>query len=169
MKSANRGAAEAPTPYLAVPDTRRQREDATIRRALSILSKRMAQPGEAITSPQTARTYLQLAIAEKGHEVFVVLFLDVRNRVVACEEMFRGTLTQTSVYPREVVKAALRHNANGVMLCHNHPSGLADPSEADFRLTQAISQALALIDVRTLDHFIVTASSTHSFAEHGQL
>jgi len=97
------------------------------------------------------------------------MFLDVKHRLIDSVEMFKGSLTQTSVYPREVVKAALRRNAAGVMLAHNHPSGEAAPSDADLRLTGALVQALALIDVRVVDHFIVAGAHIHSFAEHGQL
>ena len=102
------------------------------------------------------------------HEVFVALWLDAQNRLIASEELFRGTLTQTSVYPREVVKRALANNAGGVILAHNHPSGLAEPSRADEVLTSSLKQALALVDVRLLDHFIVTGSTEPmSFAERG--
>ena len=97
----------------------------------------------------------------------MALFLDAQNRVITIEELFRGTLTQTSVYPREVVKRALHHNAGAVILAHNHPSGVAEPSHADETLTQALRQALALVDIRVLDHFIVAGSSVLSFAERG--
>ncbi len=127
------------------------------------------QSGCALSSPEAVKQYLRMSLGNRDHEIFVVLFLDVKNRLIASEEMFRGTLTHTSVYPREVVKAALCHNAAGVMLAHNHPSGSADPSESDLRLTQALMQALALIDVRVLDHFVVAGPHVHSFAEHGQL
>ena len=120
-------------------------------------------------SPDAVRQYLRMTLGRQAHESFVVLFLDVKNRLLASEEMFRGTLTHTSVYPREVVKAALARNAASVMLAHNHPSGASDPSEADLLLTRALVQALALVDVRVLDHFIVAGASVHSFAEHGQL
>ena len=103
------------------------------------------------------------------HEVFVAMFLDAQNRVIETEELFRGTLTQTSVYPREVVKRALHYNAGAVILAHNHPSGVAEPSHADETLTQALKQALALVDIRVLDHFIVAGSSVLSFAERGLL
>ncbi len=103
------------------------------------------------------------------YEVFVVLFLDSQNRLIAAEEMFRGTLAQTSVYPREVVKAALGHNAAAVIFAHNHPSGVAEPSRADEMLTTALKQALALIDCRTLDHVVVASDRTTSFAERGLL
>ena len=127
------------------------------------------QAGASLSSPDAVRLYLRLQLARQAHESFLVLFLDVKNRLIASEEMFRGTLTHTSVYPREVVKAALSHNAASVLLAHNHPSGAAEPSEADLILTRALMQALALIDVRVLDHFIVAGASVHSFAEHGQL
>ncbi|WP_020655056.1 RadC family protein [Massilia niastensis] len=124
---------------------------------------------EALCSPESVRRYLRSQFALQAHESFVVLFLDVKNRLIHCDEMFRGTLTHTSVYPREVVKAALRRNAAAVILAHNHPSGMAEPSEADLRLTAALAQALALVDIRVLDHFVVAGSQVHSFAEHGQL
>jgi DNA repair protein RadC len=106
---------------------------------------------------------------DREHEAFVVVFLTAQNRVIAAEELFRGTLTQTSVYPREIVKAALQHNAAAVILAHNHPSGAAEPSRADELLTQTLKQALALVDVKVLDHFIVTAASVMSFTERGLL
>jgi DNA repair protein RadC len=127
------------------------------------------QAGQVLGSPDTVRQYLRCTLGRQAHESFVVLFLDVKNRLLASEEMFRGTLTHTSVYPREVVKAALARNAASVLLAHNHPSGMAEPSEADLLLTRALVQALALVDVRVLDHFIVAGASVHSFAEHGQL
>ena len=106
---------------------------------------------------------------DREHEVFVCVFLDSQNRVIACEELFRGTLAQTSVYPREVVKAALAHNAAAVIFAHNHPSGVAEPSRADELLTQALKQALALVDVKVLDHFVVAGAGAVSFAERGLL
>jgi DNA repair protein RadC len=124
---------------------------------------------EALCSPEAVKHYLRARFALQAYESFVVLFLDVKNRLIDHQEMFRGTLTHTSVYPREVVKAALRRNAAGVMLAHNHPSGAPEPSEADLRLTSALSQALALVDVRVLDHFVVAGTQVHSFAENGQL
>jgi DNA repair protein RadC len=127
------------------------------------------QAGQALGSPDAVRQYLRISLGRQQHESFVILFLDVKNRLLAYEEMFRGTLTHTSVYPREVVKAALAHNAASVMLAHNHPSGVAEPSEADLLLTRALVQALALVDVRVLDHFVVAGPNVHSFAEHGQL
>ena len=125
--------------------------------------------GQTLGSPEAVKLYLRMTLSARAHESFVVLFLDVKNRLIVCEEMFRGTLTHTSVYPREVVKAALRHNAAGVMLAHNHPSGTPEPSESDLLLTRALVQALALVDVRILDHFVVAGPHVHSFAEHGQM
>jgi len=124
---------------------------------------------ETMCSPGAVKRYLRTQFGLQPYESFVVLFLDVKNRLIDHQEMFRGTLTHTSVYPREVVKEALRRNAAGVMLAHNHPSGAPEPSEADLRLTCALAQALALVDVRVLDHFVVAGTQVHSFAEHGQL
>lgn len=125
--------------------------------------------GNALNSPQAVRHYLQLLLAGRQQEVFVVLFLDSQHRVIAFEELFQGTLGQASVYPREVVKRALIHNAAAVIFAHNHPSGVAEPSTADERLTSALKQALALVDVRVLDHFVVVMGQTVSFAEQGLL
>ncbi len=124
---------------------------------------------DAMTSPRAVREFLSLLLGSRPHEVFVVLFLDSQNRLLLSEELFRGTLTQTSVYPREVVKSALRHNAAGVIFAHNHPSGVAEPSRADELLTQTLKQALALVEIKTLDHFIVAGTRTVSFAERGLL
>ena len=118
-------------------------------------------------TPQAVRDYLQLQLGGLHHEVFAVLFLDSQHRLIALEEMFRGTLTQTSVYPREVVKQALTLNASSVVLAHNHPSGTAQPSRADEALTHTLKAALALVDVRERDHFVVTASQAVSMAELG--
>ena len=118
-------------------------------------------------TPQAVRDYLQLQLGGLQHEVFAVLFLDSQHRLIALEEMFRGSLTQTSVYPREVVKQALTLNASSVVLAHNHPSGTAQPSRADEALTHTLKAALALVDVRVLDHFVVTASQAVSMAELG--
>ncbi|CAN5308819.1 DNA repair protein RadC [soil metagenome] len=127
------------------------------------------QAGVALSSPQAVKQFLQLLVGGKAYESFAVLFLDVKNRLIASEELFRGTLTHTSVYPREVVKAALGHNAASILLAHNHPSGTPEPSGADLSLTQALKQALALVDVRVLDHFVVAGRHVYSFAEHGKL
>jgi len=127
------------------------------------------QSGQTLGLPEAVKLYLRMTLSRRAHESFVVLFLDVKNRLIMCEEMFRGTLTHTSVYPREVVKAALRHNAAGLLLAHNHPSGSPEPSESDLVLTRSLVQALALVDVRILDHFVVAGPHVHSFAEHGQM
>lgn len=132
------------------------------------LSEQMRQR-DALTSPQQVRDYLCLKLGGLAREVFMVLFLDAQNRVMAQEELFAGTLTQTSVYPREVVKRALHHNAAAVILAHNHPSGVAEPSRADEQLTGALKQALALVDVRVLDHFVIAGNAALSFAERGLL
>lgn len=120
-------------------------------------------------TPQAVRDYLQLQLGRREHEIFAVLFLDSQHRLIALEEMFRGTLTQTSVYPREVVIRALALNAASVVLAHNHPSGSTKPSRADETLTQTLKAALALVDVRVLDHFIVTSTQAVSMAELGLL
>ncbi len=127
------------------------------------------QAGVTLSSPQAVKQYLQLLLGNKPYESFAVLFLDVKNRLIASDELFRGTLTHTSVYPREVVKASLSHNAASIILAHNHPSGNPEPSAADQTLTSALKQALGLVDVRVLDHFIVAGSQIYSFAEHGLL
>ena len=125
--------------------------------------------GDALTSPDAVRDYLKLALAPETVEVFVGLFLDSQHRLIAAEELARGTLAQTSVYPREVVKTALARNAAAVIFAHNHPSGVAEPSRADELLTQALRNALALVDVRTLDHLVVAGPHVTSFAERGLL
>jgi len=122
---------------------------------------------DALSSPRAVRDYLRLLLSGREQEVFVVLLLDAQHRVIASEEMFRGTLTQTSVYPREVVKCALKHNSAAVIFAHNHPSGVAEPSHADELLTRSLKAALALVDVQVLDHFIVAGTRTMSFAERG--
>lgn len=124
---------------------------------------------EVFSSPSAVKEYLQLHLAGKEHEVFAALFLDAQNRLIAMEELFRGTLTQTSVYPREVVLHALRHKAAAVVLAHNHPSGTVQPSRADEALTQTLKASLALIDVRVLDHVIVAPGNALSMAEKGLL
>lgn len=125
--------------------------------------------GDALTSPAAVRDYLRLTLRHKEYEVFCCVFLDAQNRVIAVEELFRGTLTQTSVYPREIVRRALAHNAAALILAHNHPSGIAEPSQADRTLTRHLQDALALVDVRVLDHFIVAGASSLSFMEAGHL
>ena len=123
---------------------------------------------DVLGSPREVRDWLKLHLAHLPHEVFMVLLLDAQNRLLGAHELFRGTLSQTSVYPREVVKLALGGNAAGVILAHNHPSGVREPSRADEMLTASLAQALALVDVKVLDHFIVApGASPLSFAERG--
>jgi len=136
-----------------------------VRRALQEELKRTA----ALTSPGAVRDYLRLAIGARAHEVFVCIWLDAQHRVIKFEEPFQGTLTQTSVYPREIVKAALACNAAAVIFAHNHPSGVAQPSQADELLTANLKEALALIEVKVLDHFIIAGNQAISFAERGLL
>ena len=120
-------------------------------------------------SPQAVKDFLKIHFAGRDYESFVVLFLDCQHRLIKAEELFRGTLTQTSVYPREIVKAALVRNAASVVFAHNHPSGIATPSRADEALTQTLKTALSLVDVRVLDHFVVAPPNFVSFAEAGLL
>ena len=139
---------------------------------LELARRAMAQKLQERTvfnDPQALKHYLQLHLAGKAHEVFAVLFLDASFRLLAMEELFRGTLTQTSVYPREVVLRALHHQAAGVVLAHNHPSGSVQPSRADEALTQTLKTTLALVDVRVLDHVIVAPGQALSMAEEGLL
>ena len=145
------------------------KEGAILKSAAKILEVRVRAGAVALNSPAAVRDWLRLQFSGLEREVFGALFLDAQNRLIDFEAMFTGTLTQTSVYPREVVKAALARNAAGVMFVHNHPSGCAEPSHADETLTQALKQALALVDVRVLDHFVVGGSVVLSFAERGLL
>jgi DNA repair protein RadC len=122
-----------------------------------------------VSDPSAVREFVRLRLGSREHEVFAVLFLDAQHRVIAFDELFRGTLTQTSVYPREIVKVALRYNAAAILMVHNHPSGQVEPSRADELLTKAVKGAMALVDVRVLDHFIVSKDNSLSFAERGLL
>ena len=142
-------------------------ETDTISSALALLEARLRRPGKTLGSPQDVKNFLTLQHAEREYEVFGVLWLDAQNRLIQDDRLFRGTLTQTSVYPREVVKAALACNAAGAILYHNHPSGCPDPSRADEMLTQTLKTALAIVDVRVLDHIIVAGTNTIAFAERG--
>ena len=145
-------------------------DDAIIESALKILESRILyDPGSpSMTSPQASKDFVKLQLATYEHEVFACLFMDNRNRVIAYEELFRGTIDGASVYPREVVKACLSHNAAAVIFAHNHPSGISEPSLADKSITKRLNDALALIDVRVLDHLVVGEEVT-SFAERGLL
>ena len=143
-------------------------DDAIISRALQILENRTRYANDVtMDSPVAVRDYCKLRLGALPHEMFAVIWLDNQNRLIEFEEMFRGTLTQASVYPREVAKSALAHNAAAVILVHNHPSGVPTPSQSDIRLTKVLSEALALLDVRVLDHIVVTATETVSLAEKG--
>lgn len=155
-------------PALYAIDNGAVSDDWIISRALEILRRRM-NTGPIFDSPRAVRDYLQLKTAEYECEVFSVVFMDAQHRVIETREMFRGSLSQASVYPREVVKLALQLNAGAVVLSHNHPSGLAEPSRADEHLTQTIKSALALVDVRVLDHIITGKAGSVSFAERGLL
>ncbi|MFT3664617.1 RadC family protein [Piscinibacter sp.] len=141
---------------------------AVIELARRALHQRLAER-PALDSPGAVRDYLQLQLAAQEREVFAVLFLDAQHRLLQFDEMFRGTLAQASVYPREVVRRALALNAAAVILAHNHPSGVAEPSRADEFLTQSLKSALALVDVRVLDHFVIGRGQVVSFAERGLL
>lgn len=148
--------------YTAVSD------DEVIAAALRILSKRItASP--AMSNPRIVREYLAVRFAGLEHEVFACLYLDNRNKVIACEELFRGTIDGASVYPREVVKRALLHNAAAVIFTHNHPSANPEPSNADELLTRRLKEAMSLVDVRVLDHLVIGGASVESFAERGLL
>jgi DNA repair protein RadC len=143
-------------------------DDTLITQALAILARRI-RVTDTLAAPSAVRNYLRLLLADREHEVFVVVLLDAQHRVLAAEELFRGTLTQTSVYPREVVKAALAANAASAIFAHNHPSGCSEPSRADELLTQTLKSALALVDVKVIDHFVVAGAEAISFAERGLL
>jgi DNA repair protein RadC len=149
---------------------RRQQEDAIISEAIAILRRRTSKVnyGRA-DSPSAVKNHLMLCYGEAEKEYFGVLWLDVKNRILAREILSTGTLTHCSVYPREIVKGGLRLNAASCILFHNHPSGVTDPSDADQRLTDAIKTALALVDMRVLDHIVVAGADTCSFAEQGLL
>jgi len=142
--------------------------DEILEAARTILARRVRR-GAAISNPRHTREYLRLHLAPRDHEVFAILFLDNRHRVIEFVPLFRGTIDGASVYPREVVKEALRRNAAAVILAHNHPSGVAEPSQADELITIRIRDALSLVDIRVLDHLVVTGDSIVSFAERGLL
>lgn len=149
----------------------RRADNALIRRALRVLEDRLDYGTRTLLcQPEAVRDFLRLRMAELEHEVFVAIWLDSQNHLIAVEELFRGSLTQTSVHPREVIKSALAHNAGAVILAHNHPSGESMPSRADEVLTKTLANTLGLIDVKLLDHFIVGgAKRPFSFAERGLL
>lgn len=144
-------------------------EDRLISEALRILEGRFGTKGGVMSSPDQCRGYLKLRLAGYPYEVFGVMFLDNRHRLIAFEEMFRGTIDGASVHPREVVRSALKHNAAAVVFAHNHPSGVTEPSQSDLRITQRLKDALALVEVRVLDHLIVGEDDGSSLAERGLL
>ena len=132
------------------------------------VGRQIAQ-GDLLSSPDKVKSFLTLWLADRPYEVFAALFLDNQNRLLSAEELFRGTLSQTAVYPREVARRALELNAGAILYSHNHPSGVAEPSHADRLLTDALRNTLQLLEIRTLDHIIVAGTTTMSFAEHGLL
>ncbi|MDE2416454.1 MAG: hypothetical protein KGN32_01485 [Burkholderiales bacterium] len=145
------------------------RERGVIDRALAIVGRALREPGVLAADPAAASEYIRLHIGGEPVEVFCVMYLDAQNRVIAFDRLFIGTLTQTSIYPREVVRASLAHGATAVILAHNHPSGVVQPSKADECLTHTIKAALALVDVRVLDHVIVSRDKSLSMAAMGLL
>lgn len=160
----------APLPSFSLIDGLGPAKFAQLQAVLELAKRALAedlQAGLLLNSPQAVKNYLQLLIGSKSFESFAVLFLDVKNRLIQSEELFRGSLTRTSVYPREVVKRALHHNAAGIILSHNHPSGQTKPSAADITLTNELKKALSLVEVKVLDHIIVTSNKAFSLAEHG--
>lgn len=143
---------------------------AQLQATLEMMRRHLAETlekGDVLENPDATRRYLIARLRQYGHEVFATLFLDNRHHVISFEELFQGTINGASVYPREVVKRALHHNAAAVIFAHNHPSGIAEPSMADRKLTERLSEALALVDVRVLDHFVVGDGDGVSFAERG--
>ena len=140
--------------------------NAVIQMALNILSERH-NTGEILTNPKDTANYLRLKLSEYKNEVFCVLFLNTRHKIIAFEQLFQGTIDGAAVYPRVVAQRAMQHNASAVIFAHNHPSGVAEPSQADQSITRRLKEALSLIDVRVLDHIVVGIEGTTSFAEKG--
>lgn len=155
---------------MSIPCINPYTRPALVQQALDLIANKATPSTSPILScPAAVRDYLRLLLGDRPHEVFTVVFLDSQHQVICVEEMFRGTLTQTSVYPREIVIAALSRNAAAVILAHNHPSGHSEPSHTDQAMTQMLKAALAMVEVRVLDHFVVTRSTLVSFAERGLL
>lgn len=144
-------------------------DEAIINRALNILERRLREPGVSFSRSKEALSYLRLRFAELEHEVFSIVHLTNQHQLIACEELFRGTIDGAAVYPREAVKAALHFNAAAVILTHNHPSGVSEPSMADKAITRKLIAAFEVVDIRVLDHIVVAGQQTYSFAEHGLL
>jgi len=153
----------APTP------TRLSKDDRLIKRAIALLERRLFTDGPALTSTDAARDYLRVTLIQEPHEVFAVVFLNSRHQVIACETLFRGTINGASVYPRVVVQKALAYNAAALIIAHQHPSGCSKPSGDDRAITTRLKSALALVDIRVLDHFIVGKGEPFSFASAGLL
>jgi DNA repair protein RadC len=169
----DRGHIAAPTPTFSCGFMRESAsgyepvcDEAVVEEALRIMAQRVSK-GSALTSPSEVKQYLQIRFAGLQHEVFTVIYLTNRHHVIACEELFRGTIDGASVHPREVVKAALRHNAAAVLLAHNHPSGVSEPSHADELITRRLREALQLVEIRVLDHLVVGVDVVVSLAERG--
>lgn len=156
-------------PELILPPAFTVNEQRIIRRAMRLLEKYQRQPGEQFLAASCTKNWLQLHLARREREVFVVLYLDNQHRLLEYETLFLGTINHTEVHPREIVKFALRHNAAAVIIAHNHPSGITDASKADRTITSRIVSALSLIEVRVLDHFIIGDGNILSFAERGWL
>lgn len=154
---------------LSFRNSLKTRELGIIDKALAIIERCLIEPKTVFESPDAVEDYFRLSLGGEKREIFGVAFLDVQHRLIAFEHMFIGSLTQTSVYPREVALAAMRHCAAAVLLVHNHPSGNVQPSKADEQLTQTLKHALSMIDIRVLDHIIVSAKSAFSMAKHGLL
>ena len=162
--------AEISSPPSGVIEHLGTRERGLIERALRVLERAAVYRTTPLSSPAAVRAHLMLRLAHLEHEEFVILWLDAQNRLISSDTHFIGTLTQTSIYPREVVKAGLAFNAGAAILAHNHPSGVAEPSQADELLTKSLKAALALVDIKVLDHFIVAGTAKPlSFAERGLL
>ena len=164
MQRTNKVKSEEAAVYLAAC----QSDNDIVSRALEILAKRV-KCSDILTSPKTTRDYLIMRISGTPHELFGCLWLNTQHGVIACEEIFRGTIDGASVYPREIVKEALQHNAAAVIFYHNHPSGNPEPSSADITLTRKLKTALELVDILVLDHFVVAGDQAVSFAERGLL
>ncbi|MDT3607139.1 RadC family protein [Cronobacter dublinensis] len=157
-------AVTAPSPY-----TPSRYAQCTIRRALNLLERQLREPSAAFTSSSAVRDWVRLQLAKEEREVFIALFLDNQHRLIARETLFSGTINRTEVHPREVVKSALGHNAAAVIVAHCHPSGLAEPSQADRQITERLRKVLDLVDIRLLDHLVVGGMDIVSFAERGWL
>lgn len=158
---------ESPAIYAVDSTSAREEEDRVIEKALSILNSRMKKPGALMGSPDVAANYLRLLIGGLEHEVFHVLFMNNNHSVLASETMFTGTINESAVYVREIVKRALKHNAASLILAHNHPSGISSPSKSDIQITKRVKDAMELINVSVIDHIIVGDDNVSSFAQLG--